>query len=208
MERSKGITWLSLYYNHSNKLYLEYLLFAAPLHFCFFPILAVVLTTDSFVLFCYRFSPDSKTIAIGSADKSVDFYSLKPQLKRIGYCKNISSSVCQLDFSSDGKYIQVKLQVFIFFLEEIWDWRPHSVETSSRRGKNAEKCFLLWGCSYFNLSRSMSLVIPQTVWGMPPHSPNLKVETLYKVAICIVDASWHIESLVFNDISKNGRCLY
>lgn len=54
-----------------------------------------------------RFSPDGKLLAVGTEDRSVDFYSFKPHIKRIGYCKNIASSVNQLDFAADGKHIQV-----------------------------------------------------------------------------------------------------
>eukprot|EP00795_Rhopilema_esculentum_P003114 gene3114-1413_t len=56
-----------------------------------------------------RFSPDGEILAVGSDDKTVDFYNSKPggALARIGYCKGIPSFVIQMDFSADGKYIQV-----------------------------------------------------------------------------------------------------
>ena len=60
-------------------------------------------------LFACRFSPDGEILAVGSDDKTVDFYNSKPggSLARIGYCKGIPSFVIQMDFSADGKYIQV-----------------------------------------------------------------------------------------------------
>lgn len=55
------------------------------------------------------FSPDNRFLAVGSLDGAVDFYdlSLGPSLNRIGYCKDISGFVIQLDFSSDSRHIQV-----------------------------------------------------------------------------------------------------
>ncbi|XP_054543716.1 echinoderm microtubule-associated protein-like 6 [Talpa occidentalis] len=56
-----------------------------------------------------RISPDSRFLAIGSSEHTVDFYDLTQgtSLNRIGYCKDIPSFVIQMDFSADGKYIQV-----------------------------------------------------------------------------------------------------
>ncbi|XP_047132983.1 echinoderm microtubule-associated protein-like 6 isoform X1 [Hydra vulgaris] len=54
-----------------------------------------------------RYSQDGLILAVGSEDNSLDFYSIKPTFTRTGYCKNLSSSVVQLDLSVDGKYAQV-----------------------------------------------------------------------------------------------------
>lgn len=56
-----------------------------------------------------RFSPDGEILAVGSDDNTVDFYNSKSggSLARIGYCKGIPSFVIQMDFSADGKFIQV-----------------------------------------------------------------------------------------------------
>lgn len=56
-----------------------------------------------------RFSPDGKYVAVGSDDSCVDFYELREgrPLKRAGYCKGIASFVTQMDFSADGRFIQV-----------------------------------------------------------------------------------------------------
>ncbi|MGH0132992.1 UNVERIFIED_CONTAM: hypothetical protein FKN15_059554 [Acipenser sinensis] len=56
-----------------------------------------------------RFSPDSRFLAVGSAESTVDFYDLTlgPSLNRIGYCTDIPSFVIQMDFSADSKYIEV-----------------------------------------------------------------------------------------------------
>uniref|UniRef100_H2YU30 Anaphase-promoting complex subunit 4 WD40 domain-containing protein n=1 Tax=Ciona savignyi TaxID=51511 RepID=H2YU30_CIOSA len=56
-----------------------------------------------------RFSPDDRLLAVGSAEQTLDFYELSAncQLNRVGYCKQIPSFVFQMDFSADGKYIQV-----------------------------------------------------------------------------------------------------
>ncbi len=60
-------------------------------------------------MFNRRFSPDGEILAVGSDDKTVDFYNCKSggSLARIGYCKGIPSFVIQMDFSADSKYIQV-----------------------------------------------------------------------------------------------------
>ncbi|KAG7492916.1 hypothetical protein MATL_G00019970 [Megalops atlanticus] len=56
-----------------------------------------------------RFSPDSRLLAVGSVESTVDFYDLTlgPALNRIGFCKDIPGFVIQMDFSADGKYIKV-----------------------------------------------------------------------------------------------------
>jgi len=48
-------------------------------------------------------------LAVGTEDKSLDFYTVKPQLKRVGYCKNMASFVTHLDFSNDAKFVQVSV---------------------------------------------------------------------------------------------------
>ena len=61
------------------------------------------------ILCCCRFSPDGHYLAVGSADNCVDFYEIRDHrsLARAGYCKGIPSYVTQMDFSADGKFIQV-----------------------------------------------------------------------------------------------------
>uniref|UniRef100_H3AL06 EMAP like 5 n=1 Tax=Latimeria chalumnae TaxID=7897 RepID=H3AL06_LATCH len=56
-----------------------------------------------------RFSPDSRYLAVGSSENSVDFYDLTlgPSLNRVSYCKDIPSFVLQMDFSADSSYLQV-----------------------------------------------------------------------------------------------------
>lgn len=65
-------------------------------------------------IFCYmfRFSPDSRFLAVGSSENSVDFYDLTlgPTLNRISYCKDIPSFVIQMDFSADSRHLQVQYQ--------------------------------------------------------------------------------------------------
>ena len=69
--------------------------------------------------FYSRFSPVGDILAVGSDDKTVDFYDTKRggTLARIGYCKGIPSFVIQIDFSADGKYIQVIISVFQIILK-------------------------------------------------------------------------------------------
>lgn len=66
------------------------------------------------VIFCnmFRFSPDSRFLAVGSSENSVDFYDLTlgPTLNRISYCKDIPSFVIQMDFSADSRHLQVQYQ--------------------------------------------------------------------------------------------------
>ncbi|KAF6128651.1 hypothetical protein HJG60_000539 [Phyllostomus discolor] len=56
-----------------------------------------------------RFSPDSRFLAVGSSENSVDFYdlSLGPTLNRVSCCRDIPSFVIQMDFSADSRYLQV-----------------------------------------------------------------------------------------------------
>ena len=58
----------------------------------------------------FRFSPDSRFLAVGSSENSVDFYDLTlgPTLNRISYCKDIPSFVIQMDFSADSRHLQVQ----------------------------------------------------------------------------------------------------
>lgn len=55
------------------------------------------------------FSPDGQLLAVGNDNCTVDFYNIHPgaRLARAGYCKNIPSSVLQLDWSQDSKLIKV-----------------------------------------------------------------------------------------------------
>ena len=58
----------------------------------------------------FRFSPDSRFLAVGSSENSVDFYDLTlgPTLNRISYCRDIPSFVIQMDFSADSRHLQVQ----------------------------------------------------------------------------------------------------
>lgn len=63
-----------------------------------------------FVVFLIRFSTDDKMIAVGSQDSSLDFFdfdSKAGKINRIGYCGSVPSSVLQIDWSVDSKYIRV-----------------------------------------------------------------------------------------------------
>lgn len=59
--------------------------------------------------YIYRFSPNSRYLAVGSTENAVDFYDLTlgPQLNRINCCRDIPSFVMQMDFSADSAYVQV-----------------------------------------------------------------------------------------------------
>ncbi|PAA85883.1 hypothetical protein BOX15_Mlig016715g1 [Macrostomum lignano] len=56
-----------------------------------------------------RFSPDSKLLAVGSAEGAVDFYQVGGPggLSRLGYCKGLEAAVLQTDFSADSAYLKV-----------------------------------------------------------------------------------------------------
>ena len=56
-----------------------------------------------------RFSPDGSRLAVGSDDACVDIYTLSPSLSRVGYCRGIPSFVTQMDWSDDGRYLQVQI---------------------------------------------------------------------------------------------------
>ena len=47
-------------------------------------------------------------MAVGSDDACVDIYSLSPLVSRVGYCRGIPSFVTQMDWSQDGKFLQVR----------------------------------------------------------------------------------------------------
>ncbi|KAL5463172.1 hypothetical protein EMCRGX_G032049 [Ephydatia muelleri] len=64
-----------------------------------------------------RFSPllEGKfSLAVGSDDAAVDIYSISPTyaLVRMGYCRDIPSVVTHMDWSTDGKYMQVSTGVY------------------------------------------------------------------------------------------------
>lgn len=71
----------------------------------------VIHTLCTVCLFCdpLRFSPDKHLLAVGSVESTVDLYDLTlgPTLNRVGYCKDISSFVIQMDFSADSRFIEV-----------------------------------------------------------------------------------------------------
>ncbi|XP_051939881.1 echinoderm microtubule-associated protein-like 6 isoform X6 [Hippocampus zosterae] len=68
-----------------------------------------------------RFSPDNRFLAVGCAESAVDFYdlSLGSSLNRIGYCKDIPGHVMQMDFSADGKHIQVSTSTYARQVHEV-----------------------------------------------------------------------------------------
>uniref|UniRef100_A0A3B3IJQ9 EMAP like 6 n=1 Tax=Oryzias latipes TaxID=8090 RepID=A0A3B3IJQ9_ORYLA len=68
-----------------------------------------------------RFSPDNRFLAVGSVESAVDFYdlSLGPSLNRIGYCKDISGTVIQMDFSADSRHIQVSTSTYTRQVHEV-----------------------------------------------------------------------------------------
>ena len=62
--------------------------------------------TTVILLYEPRFSPDGSLIVVGSDDACVDIYTTQG-LSRVGYCRGIPSFVTHLDWSQDGKYLQV-----------------------------------------------------------------------------------------------------
>uniref|UniRef100_A0A3Q2XTX5 EMAP like 6 n=1 Tax=Hippocampus comes TaxID=109280 RepID=A0A3Q2XTX5_HIPCM len=70
---------------------------------------------------CASFSPDNRFLAVGCAESAVDFYdlSLGSSLNRIGYCKDIPGRVIQMDFSADGKHIQVSTSTYARQVHEV-----------------------------------------------------------------------------------------
>lgn len=64
------------------------------------------------ILLCEpRFSPDGSLIVVGSDDACVDIYTTQG-LSRVGYCRGIPSFVTHIDWSQDGKYLQVCICVW------------------------------------------------------------------------------------------------
>uniref|UniRef100_A0A3Q2YV67 EMAP like 6 n=1 Tax=Hippocampus comes TaxID=109280 RepID=A0A3Q2YV67_HIPCM len=65
--------------------------------------------------------PDNRFLAVGCAESAVDFYdlSLGSSLNRIGYCKDIPGRVIQMDFSADGKHIQVSTSTYARQVHEV-----------------------------------------------------------------------------------------
>jgi hypothetical protein len=53
-----------------------------------------------------RYSPDGSTLAVGARDNAIYFYSVPNQYRRKGKFTKHNAGINQLDFSSDGKYIQ------------------------------------------------------------------------------------------------------
>jgi hypothetical protein len=53
-----------------------------------------------------RYSPDGSTLAVGARDNAIYFYSVPNQYRRKGKFTKHNAGINQLDFSSDGKYVQ------------------------------------------------------------------------------------------------------
>eukprot|EP00054_Salpingoeca_dolichothecata_P027405 m.201004 g.201004 ORF g.201004 m.201004 type:complete len:1228 (-) comp25954_c0_seq3:39-3722(-) len=53
-----------------------------------------------------RFSPDGSLLAVASHDNLIDLYDATQKYKKVATCKGHSSFVRQIDFSSDGKFLQ------------------------------------------------------------------------------------------------------
>lgn len=74
----------------------------------------------------YRFSPNSRYLAVGSTESAVDFYDLThgPQLNRINCCRDIPSFVMQMDFSADSAYVQVSAAWGLINFKSLclWHW--------------------------------------------------------------------------------------
>lgn len=67
---------------------------------------------EELIFFCEpRFSPDGSLIVVGSDDACVDIYTTHG-LSRVGYCRGIPSFVTHIDWSQDGKYLQVCICVW------------------------------------------------------------------------------------------------
>ncbi|CAG10611.1 unnamed protein product, partial [Tetraodon nigroviridis] len=68
-----------------------------------------------------RFSPNSRYLAVGSAENAVDFYDLTlgPQLNRINCCRDIPSFVMQMDFSADSAYVQISTGAYKRLVYEV-----------------------------------------------------------------------------------------
>ncbi|XP_053700273.1 echinoderm microtubule-associated protein-like 5 [Synchiropus splendidus] len=73
-----------------------------------------------------RFSPNSRYLAVGSAESAVDFYDLTlgPQLNRINCCRDIPSFVMQMDFSADSVHIQVSTGAYKRLVYEVPSGKP------------------------------------------------------------------------------------
>uniref|UniRef100_A0A8C0M4E5 EMAP like 5 n=1 Tax=Canis lupus familiaris TaxID=9615 RepID=A0A8C0M4E5_CANLF len=73
-----------------------------------------------------RFSPDSRFLAVGSSENSVDFYDLTlgPTLNRISYCRDIPSFVIQMDFSADSRHLQVSTGCYKRQVYEVPSGKP------------------------------------------------------------------------------------
>jgi microtubule-associated protein-like 6 len=66
-----------------------------------------------------RFSPDSASVAVGCADQQVDLFAITADgdLSRTAKLNGASSRILHVDFSADGKYVQVCTQAYelLFF---------------------------------------------------------------------------------------------
>jgi hypothetical protein len=58
-----------------------------------------------------KFSPDNKTLAVGSDDETVDFYSVG-DFKQTAFCKNLGGAVLHIDWSVDSKYVRIDTSKF------------------------------------------------------------------------------------------------
>ena len=66
-----------------------------------------------------KFSPDGRTLAVGSHDNSVYLYSVNKQFKRKGKFSKHSSYITHLDFSSDSKVMQTNCGAYELLFSDV-----------------------------------------------------------------------------------------
>ncbi|KAM9364927.1 echinoderm microtubule-associated protein-like 6 [Pholidichthys leucotaenia] len=82
-----------------------------------------------------RFSPDRRSLAVGSVENTVDVYDVGggPSLNRLVYCSDIPAFVLQMDFSADSCYIQVSTGAYRRLVFEVPSGRMVSEQTAVDR---------------------------------------------------------------------------
>eukprot|EP01071_Lankesteria_metandrocarpae_P002071 Lankesteria_metandrocarpae@DN2057_c0_g1_i1.p1 len=65
----------------------------------------IVLSGHSGEVYCCQFSPDGRTLATGSSDKTLLLYNVYGDCENFGVIQSHNSSVLELHWSSDGKHI-------------------------------------------------------------------------------------------------------
>lgn len=81
----------------------------------FFSTLYLIYQRKTCFFVYYRFSPNRELLAVSSENCCIDFFNIQQnKLTRVGYVTHIADAVQQMDWSTNSKYIRVKILKKLF----------------------------------------------------------------------------------------------